>query len=71
MVFFKSGLEAVVWNPEKDCALAEFPKPHFTFETNDPAVIAKLKEMGYQELPPAGAGSGEGGGPEVTTRLKG
>lgn len=65
MKFFKSGLEAVVWNPVKDCALAEFKKPDFTFETNDPEVIKILQEMGYQELPPDTSGE-DGSGPQVS-----
>ena len=68
MKFYKSGLEAVVWNPEKKLPLAEFKKPDFTFETEDPEVIAKLKELGYQEVPEQQ--SAEGGGPQVTTRLR-
>ena len=68
MKFYKSGLESVVWNPAKDAPLAVFEKPDFTFETDDPEVIAKLKELGYQEIPDDGVG--ENGGPKVTTRLR-
>ena len=66
MKFYKSGLEAVVWNPEKDCALAVFNKPDFTFETNDPEVIAKLQDLGYQELPEAESTGKDGSGPQVS-----
>jgi len=57
MKFYKSGLEAVVWNPERQAPMATFEKPDFCFETDDPIVIKKLKELGYQVLPDLNAGS--------------
>lgn len=71
MKFYQSGLESVVWNPEKGIPLAEFMKPDFTFTTNNPETIKTLQGLGYQELPesaPAGDGDDK---PQVTARLKG
>lgn len=68
MKFFQSGLESVVWNPEKNLPLAEFVKPNFTFETDDPKVIKTLQELGYQELPEKD--TGDSSGPQVTSRLR-
>lgn len=69
MKFYQSGLESVVWNPERQAPLAEFKKPDFTFETNDPKVIERLQELGYQALPEEDDTEG-GDGPRVTDRLR-
>ena len=50
MRFYQSGLESIVWDPENDCALAEFKNG--AFETKNKKVIAKLKELGYKTSGP-------------------
>lgn len=47
--FYRSSLSTIVWDPEKDAPLADFTEGHFT--TEDPKVAAKLKALGYMEIP--------------------
>jgi len=47
--FYRSSLSTIVWDPEKDAPLADFTKGHFT--TEDPKVAARLKTLGYMEIP--------------------
>jgi len=47
--FYRSSLSTIVWDPAKDQPLADFTEGHFT--TNDPRVAAKLKALGYMEIP--------------------
>lgn len=47
--FYRSSLSTIVWNPAKDEPLADFTEGHFT--TDDPAVAAKLRALGYMEIP--------------------
>ena len=54
MKFYQSGKEAVIWNPEKDCMLAEFKNG--MLETKSKAIIDKLNELGYQSDPSDGPG---------------
>lgn len=48
--FYKSNLPAVIWNPEKNCPLAEFQNG--TFATKSKRVARKLLEMGYPQVSP-------------------
>lgn len=47
--FYRSNLSTIVWDPDKDKPLADFTEGHFT--TDDPRVAAKLKALGYMEIP--------------------
>ena len=46
--FVKGSLEAVVWDPKKGVALAEFQRG--LFKTKDESVARKLREIGYKEI---------------------
>jgi hypothetical protein len=47
--FYRSSLSTIVWDPAKDRPLADFTEGHFT--TDDSKVAAKLKALGYLEIP--------------------
>lgn len=47
----REQLGSVVWNPEANAPLADFTLAGGKFDTDDPKVIAKLRELGYPEVP--------------------
>jgi hypothetical protein len=46
----RESLGAVVWNPQANAPLADFSLAGGKFDTDDPKVISKLRELGYPEL---------------------
>lgn len=46
----REHLGAVVWNPQANAPLADFSLAGGKFETDDPKVIKRLRELGYPEL---------------------
>lgn len=46
------GLASVVWDPEKNKALARFTKQGL-LKTTNPRVVQRLDEMGYKRVTPA------------------
>ena len=48
--FYKSNLPAGVWDPTRNCALAEFKQG--VFETRDIKVAEKIQEFGYPQVNP-------------------
>lgn len=46
----REALGAVVWNPQANAPLADFSLAGGKFETEDPKVVAKLRELGYPEV---------------------
>lgn len=47
--FWRSQLATIVWDKDKDVALADFTPGHFT--TDDPDVARKLHNLGYPQIP--------------------
>lgn len=47
--FYRSNLETIVWDPERNKPLAHFVQGEFI--TNDPRVAEKLLELGYPRVP--------------------
>jgi hypothetical protein len=47
--FYRSNLETIVWDKEKNCALAEFVNGQFV--TDDPEVAQVLLDLGYPRIP--------------------
>lgn len=47
--FYRSNLSTIVWDKDGDKKLADFSEGHFT--TADIKVAAKLKQLGYPEIP--------------------
>lgn len=47
----REQLGSVVWNPQANAPLADFTLAGGKFDTDDPKVIAKLRELGYPEVP--------------------
>lgn len=41
---------AVVWNPQANAPLADFSLAGGKFDTDDPKVISRLRELGYPEV---------------------
>jgi hypothetical protein len=46
----REELGAVVWNPQANAPLADFSLAGGKFDTDDPKVINRLRELGYPEL---------------------
>lgn len=62
----REQLGAVVWNPEANAPLADFSLAGGKFDTEDPKVIKRLRELGYPEL-----GSGESSPQKPSRIIKG